>query len=132
MEEALRSLIVANVGVTTFVSSRVYWGLAPQTTTGNYVTMHRIGGVREYNMETPSGLVQSRVQVDIWGGPYSQVKLISRAIVAAIGGFRGTQNTIQFGGIFIDGERDDQTETTGDTATRYRNSLDLIVWHSEK
>ena len=132
MEEALRSLIVANSGVTALVSSRVYWGNVPQqVATGSWVRMNVISGVRDYHMEAPSGLVQSRVQVDCVASKYSDAKLIARAIETAISGYRGTQSGIKFGGAFIDGERDTDETPTGDTVTRFMTSLDFIIWHGK-
>lgn len=129
MEEALRSLIVSASGVTNLVSTRVYWRQAPQSVSANFINLHRVGGGRDYKMGGASGLVESRVQVDCWGGKYSEAKLIARAVEAAVSGYSGTIGGKQVQGIFIDAERDDDQSDSGDVATRYRTSLDLLIWH---
>ena len=129
MEEALRALIVADSGVTDLVSTRVYWRQAPQSVTGDFINLHVISAPRDYRMTGSSGLRQTRVQTDCWGSKYSTAKGIARALDAAVSGYSGTVSGKVFQGIFIDGERDDDTTDTGDTQTRFRVSLDLIIWH---
>jgi hypothetical protein len=131
MEAALRALIVAASDVTTLVSTRVYWGDVPQSAAKPWVRMNVISGIRDYHMEAPSGLVNSRVQVDCVAISYGAAKGIARAIETAISGYRGTQGSIKFGGVFIESERDDTESDTGDTVTLYRTSLDLIIWHGK-
>jgi len=132
MEEALRGLLAANAGVAARAGSRIYWRLVPQAQSNqDCIVLHRISGVRDYHTEAPSGLVVSRVQVDCRGVSYSAAKLIARAVVAAVDGYRGTPAGLYFGGIFIDGERDADQTPTGDVKTIFLTQLDLIVWHSE-
>ena len=129
MEEALRARIAGQSGVTALVGTRIYWGLAPQSVAGDFVAMHVISGPRDYTMQAASGLRQTRVQVDCWAGTYGAAKAIARAIESAVSGFKGTVSGKTFQGIFIDAERDDDTSDTGDGVTRYRTSLDLLIWH---
>jgi hypothetical protein len=129
MEEALRSLLVGSGGVTDLVSTRVYWRQAPQSVTGNFINMHRVSGGRDYNMSGASGLTESRVQVDCWAAKYSDAKLIARAVEAVASGYTGTIGGKRLQGVFIDAERDDDTSDAGDVATRFRTSLDLLIWH---
>jgi hypothetical protein len=129
MEEALRTLIVSASGVTDLVSTRVYWRQAPQSVGGDFINLHRVGGVRDYNMQGASGLVDSRVQVDCWADRYSSAKMIARAVETVVSGYSGTIGGKRLQGIFIDAERDDDTSDSGDVATRFRTSLDLLIWH---
>lgn len=132
MEEALRSILVGNSGVTALVGQRVYWRLAPQTTsTASWIVMHRIGGSRDNHMQGASGLVSSGVQIDCVGGSYSAAKLAARAVVAVLSGYRATVGGMAIQGIFVRAERDDDEPATGDTATRFRTSLDVDIWHPE-
>lgn len=130
MEEALRSLIAANPGVSAKVASRIYWGLAPQKVTGDYIRMSVISGPRDYHMQGDSGLVAKRVQCDCWASTALAAKQIARALVAAVTGYSGAQSSVTFQSIFIDSERDDYESKTGDVATRFRTIIDLIVWHA--
>lgn len=129
MEEALRSLLVGASGITDLVSTRVYWRQAPQSVSGDFINLHRVGGVRDYKMSGASGLIDSRVQADCWAGKYSEAKLIARAVEAVASGYTGTIGGKRLQGIFIDAERDDDATDSGDTETRFRVSLDLLIWH---
>lgn len=129
MEEALRTLLVSSSAVTDLVSTRVYWGLAPQSVTGPYIALHVVSAPRDYHMAGSSGLRASRVQIDCWSNAYSTSKIIARAVESVVSGYRGTVGGKVLQGGFIDAERDDDTSDTGDTETRYRCSLDLNLWH---
>lgn len=129
MEEALRSILAADAGVTALVSSRLYWGLAPQSVTGDFVAMYVVSGNRDYHMSAASGLRETRVQFDCWASSYGAAKTIARAVESALSGFSGSQSGKALRGVFVNSERDDNESDTADTASRYRTSLDLIIWH---
>lgn len=129
MEEALRAILASDAGVAALVSSRVYWGLAPQSVTGDFLALYVVSGNRDYHMGGASGLRETRVQVDCWASSYGAAKTIARAVESAISGFSGSQSGKAFRGAFINSERDDNESDTADTASRYRTSLDLIIWH---
>lgn len=129
MEEALRSLLASVSGVTSLVSTRIYWGQAPQSVDSAFIAMNVISAPRDYKMSGSTGLRSTRVQLDCWADKYSTAKTIARAVEAAVSGYSGTVSSTVLQGIFIDNERDDETPDTGDTKTRFRTSLDLIVWH---
>lgn len=129
MEEALRSLIVSDAGVGALVSTRVYWRQAPQSVDADFINLTRVSGQRDYHMASPSGLENSRVQADCWASSYSAAKAIARAVANAVSGYKGTVGGKRLQGVFIDSERDDDFETTGGRETRFRTSLDLILWH---
>jgi hypothetical protein len=131
MEEQLRSLIAADEGVAELVSMAVHWRLAPQSASVPFVNLSVISGERDYHMTGPSGLVNSRVQVDCWSDKYSTAKALARAVETAVSGFSGAMGSITFNSIMIDAERDDDFPATGDTGTRFRVSLDLNIWHSK-
>lgn len=129
MESALRTLILP-------VAPRCFWGRAPQlpAPARPYVVLHRISGVRGYHMQGDDGLVQSRVQIDIYGANdgetgesgQAMVRRQADAIIGVLSGYRGGI----FRGIFIDSERSLPPEA-GDPAELFRLSVDVMVHHTE-
>lgn len=120
MESALRTLILP-------VAPRCYWGRAPQqpAPARPYVVLHRISGVRGYTFQGDDGLVQSRVQIDVYGDNYGSCRGQVDAIIGVLSGYRGGI----FRGIFIDSERSLPLEA-GDPAELFRHSVDVIVHHT--
>lgn len=128
MEEALIAELLATAGVTALISARASWGRRPQGETGTALCLHRIGGLRDYHLQGPSGLVESRVQADCWAETYAGAKALARAIEAAVSGRRFSRGAIRFDAILIEGERDDDFDEN--SVTLFRTALDLIVHHA--
>lgn len=121
MEQELTNLLAS-------VAPRLYWSRAPQKVTERpYVVLSRISGIRDYHTQGPSGHVESRVQVDIYGDSYAAVNAMSHSIVTTLSGHRG--GPIQ--GIFVDSERDLTGLESSDPNELFRTSIDVIVHHSE-
>jgi hypothetical protein len=127
MEEQLVALLLGAAGVTALVSDRIEWGVASQGLAAPYLVLQRIDGLRDYHMQGASGLVASRVQIDVYSEKYSTTKLIARAVIAALSGHRGGM----FQGIFLDGERDLPAASPGEVTALLRISLDFMVHHKE-
>jgi hypothetical protein len=131
MEESLVSYLKAASGITALIGAnpvRIYWTLAPQNVAKPYVTLQRVSGNRDMHMMGPSGLVESRVQIDCYGLTYAASKGVARAVEARISGFKGTHSGTVFGGVFLDAERDGyEDDATPDKL--FRTSLDFIIWH---
>lgn len=131
MEAALLAKLLATVGVTALSDSRINWSRRPQGETipanKGAIVLHRIDGFPDYHTLGPSGLVESRVQVDCWGLSYKAAKSLARAVEAAVSGARFTQGAIRFDAILLVDERDD---TFDETAPIFRTSLDLAVHHA--
>lgn len=132
MEEALIAILLANAGVAARVGARVWPGRAPQTNaTYPFVTIRKASSVRDYVMAAPSGYIASRVQADVYGETYGATKLAARAVMDALSGFRGTQGSATFQGIFVDAERDLPTADEDDDVNNlFRASIDFMVHHA--
>ncbi len=78
-------------------------------------------------MAAPDDLVESRVQIDIWGQSYSDAKLAMRSVMAVVNGYKSGI----FQGIFIDGETDMPDETNDANVRLFRVRVDLQIWHIE-
>lgn len=127
MEAALIARLLATAGVSALVSNRINWSRRPQAEALPAIVLHRIDGSPDYHTQGPSGLIESRVQVDCWGASYGAAKALARAIDAAVSGARFTQGAIRFDAILIVDERD---STFDETTPIFRTSLDLMVHHA--
>jgi len=121
MEAVLTGLLAFLAG------GKRYWLAAPQGEKPPYAILQRITGIRDYHFQGPSGLVESRVQIDCYDKTYEGVAAMARSIVSHLSGHRG--GIIQ--GIFIDGERDLPAADAGEVARLFRKSIDIIVKHKE-
>lgn len=127
MEETIVALLLNDSAVSLIAGQRVNWSERGQGAALPAVVLHRISGVRDYHMEGASGLVQSRVQADCWASTYKDAVRLSRAVRAALSGYRAGDTQ----GAFIDAERQ-SVEKEADGAQRFfRVSLDFKIWHAE-
>ena len=128
MEYALIAKLLATVGITGITGTRINWSRRPQGEALPAIVLHRIDGAPEYHLQAPSGLVESRVQVDCWGDDYVAAKDLARAVETAISGQAFVQGSIRFDVILIVDERDSTFDEAPETF--FRTSLDLIVRHA--
>lgn len=75
---------------------RIWWGVAGQGYPGPLVVLNLISGVPDYHMAGPSGLVESRVQVDCRASTPTAAQQLADSIDALLGGYAGTVGRIRF------------------------------------
>ena len=107
MQEALTALLLADTAIAglTGGGDRLYWNVGEQGKPDPMAVLYLISGVPDYHMQGPSGLVESRVQIDCRAGTVAEALALARAIEARLSGYRGTQDGIKFKGIFKQSER---------------------------
>ncbi len=127
MEADLITRLLATVGVTALVSTRINWSRRPQGAALPAIVLHRVSGTPDVHHGGASGLVVSRVQVDCWAASYGSAKAIARAVQTAITAQSFTQGATRFDVILVDSERDDSTD---ETTPLFRTTLDLMVHHA--
>lgn len=128
MEEAIIAILLADSGVVGYFSDRINFVKRPPANSSfPACTLRRITGERQYSTEAPVGLVSANLQIDVWGESYSSAKLSSRTILSALDGYKG--GVIQ--GVFFDGERDSQDESSQSSTHLYKVTFDVLVWHTE-
>lgn len=133
MEADLMAYLLADSGLMALVKAeaqvaRVHWLQAPQGVAKPYVTLQRISGLRDTPMDGPSGIVESRVQIDCYGLKYGDAKAVARAIEALLSGAGFTSGSTWFQGCFLDAERDGyEADATPDKL--FRTSLDFTIFH---
>lgn len=131
MEEALIGFMLSDAPLKALVGDRIDWQKRPQGDALPSISMQRVSGVRDYAMQGPTGLVQSRVQVDCWGETYASALAVARAARDLLSGIRRHIGATELQGAFIDGERHD-FEKEGNAAEGFhRISMDFQIWHSE-
>lgn len=128
MEAALIARLLATAGLTALVSTRINWSRRPQAEALPAIVLHRIDGGRDYHLTGPSGIIESRVQVDCWAASYGSAKAVARAVETTLSGARFIQGAIRFNTIHVVDERDSTFDESG--TALFRTSLDLMVHHS--
>lgn len=118
MEEQLISLIDG-------LGYRAAWGGLPQGTALPFVTLYRVSGFDDITLDGRSGWISGRVQVDCYGKDYPQAIGVSRAITAALSGYR--DGLIWHAA--LDAIRDRPEEAGGEVIQRV--SLDFAVLYRE-
>lgn len=127
MEETIVALLLNNAAIAQIAGKRVTWVEREQGAALPAVVLTKVSGVRDYNMDGPSGLVSSRVQADCWALKFKDSVRLGRAVRDALSGYRAGDTQ----GAFIEAERQ-SVEKEPDGATRYfRVSLDFMIWHAE-
>ncbi|WP_299133558.1 DUF3168 domain-containing protein [uncultured Amaricoccus sp.] len=140
MEEDLRALLIADAGVAAAVAARVSWGGRPQGSDLPAILLHLVARPGAHLLDGPSGLVESRVQVDCWGRTYAGAKLAARAAERALDGFgrvgSGVIGGTRFQGIFRIVSRDMSEARIvdgGDVVEQlFATSMDFSIRHQEE
>lgn len=102
VEADLRSLILANSGITTLVGQRVTWGARPQGVEQPDIVLLLVAGAPGYTMAGEDGLDQSLVQMDIRASTsLLDATAVRDAVRSALSGFSGTVGSTTFYSIFL-------------------------------
>lgn len=132
LEEVLVDYLQNDAGITAAVGDQIFWTKRPQGLSPPDIIMHKIGdGRRDYNMDGPSGLVRTRVQMDCWGETYAQAVGIGRALRNALSGLTHNQSGVDIFGAFIDSQGED-FDAEADNVSKYQRwRIDFLIWHTE-
>ena len=123
MKEELRALLLDNAGVSGIVGTRVDWGARPQGAALPAVVLYTISETPGYHLTGADALDVARVQVDCLASKFAGATLLSRAVIAALGGYRGGG----FRGVFHLSTRDDREGGANEADRPFRVSLDFNV-----
>lgn len=125
MQAALLARLRASAPVVSIFGARMDWIIRPQQEAFPALTLQMISDTRSQHLKGFNDLRDSRVQIDVWGLAYSEVREGSEAVIAALVP-EETSNGIVFNRAMVDGVRD----LSDDSGTRFvfRSSIDLIVW----
>jgi hypothetical protein len=128
MEEALTALLLADgtVSSLTGAGDRLTWDVIPQGKAGAAAVMYLISAIPDYHTAGPSGLVESRVQIDCRASTKADALALARAIETTLSGYSGTVAGIKFKPIMKVGSRSRFDKT--DAERFYLASADYQVW----
>lgn len=127
MEEEIRALLLADSGVSGHAGTRVSFGAHPQGQPFPGVVLNTISGMDDLTAGGPSGLSESRIQVDCYAETYGAAKLLSRAVKTALSGYSG--GGLQ--GVFHASTRDGREGGTNEAERPFRVSMDFMVQFNE-
>ena len=134
LENGLVSYLKATAGITTLVSSRIYPFMFPDGVTMPCLVYQRIDTPRTLTHDTSGAtgdLAHPRFQFDAWAETYSEVKVITDALRAALNGKTGSigsgANAFTIQAALVDNEAPEREPET----KLYRGRSDYIIWHIE-
>ena len=130
IEEALRTYLAGNSGVSAIVSGIIYPVVLPQGVQLPALMFQRISGVRVESLQGSSGLAHPIFQIDCFSEQkdgYSQVKALAEVVRLALEGYRGTWSGMSIQGVLFLGD----TDLYEDESEVYRVSMDFEIWHVE-
>ena len=142
MEKALETILNNDAAITAIAGANVYPVALPQEI-GAYrgaVTFTRISGVRDHAMSGPTGLVESRFEINCYGrqdtngSAYANAKDLARTVRLALlppEGFKIMVDGVEIQGIFLNDERDSREQPAGGIGWVQRTRLDFTIWHKE-
>lgn len=88
MEELIRARLLAAPAVAALCGLRVNWAEHPQGAGWPGVILYRVSGAEGATLKGPDGLEIARLQADCVALTYAQAVALSRAVVAALNGWR--------------------------------------------
>lgn len=128
IEQALMTWLLATSGITSLVSTRIYFAVAKQEVAKPYMVINKISGVRELSHETNSHLAHPRFQFSIFGTTYSSVKAVAAALQSALQGYTGTMGGT--GGVVVGNSiYEDETDLDPGEQGLFGVACDYIIWH---
>lgn len=126
MESQLRALLIAYAPLTALVSTRVVWNEIPQASADPNVSLFSIDPGTSYTYQGPSDLNGELIQINVRALTFASMINVRNALLARLSGFKGTQGSVEFGGIFYRGIR---TGTEKPSSVLYHYcQLSLEVW----
>lgn len=134
MEEAFRALILAQPGIAALIGTRVYPLVLPQGFERPAIKFQIISTSRDYKQDGDDGVPTRRIQVDIYGDTYAQVKAVRDAtlVLSGINHISVGSPPVYFHGIFFDDERDFYESVLDDAGPKlFRKSYDWFVTTSD-
>ena len=132
IEQALYTLMSNDSTLGGYVSTRIYPSIVPQGAAMPAITYQQISGMRDDVMTGPTGLVESRFQINCWAETYKETRILSNAVENVFDGFDGTANNVVIQCIHLVDEGDmPQISPGADVLKRYGKRLDFIVWFKE-
>jgi len=133
IDEALRSLLIADGTVNGLVGSRIYPLIAPRTATLPLVIFQRISAVRDASHTSTSGagLVEATYQFAGLAPTYSAAKTLTEAVRDALDQYRGTSEGVSIDAIHAESDFDGYNEPPDVAERSFARYQQMTVWYLE-
>lgn len=123
MEEDIRTLLLADGGVSAVVGTRINWGAHPQGAALPALVLNAISDVSGHTLEGPWAMSDGRVQIDCYAQSYGAAKTLGRSVRTALDGYKGGA----INAVFFENAQDGREGGTNEADRPFRMSLDFIV-----
>lgn len=136
MEDTFVTMIQAQPAITALVgagtNARIFPLVLPQDPTFPCMTYQVISGPRDYTQDGADGVVRFRVQCNLYGATYAQVKGLRDALEGSVSGLHNQSfgsPAVKVKGVFLTNERDTYEQVLAQLppGSPYRKSIDLMV-----
>lgn len=131
IERAWHDAVLAQTGITALIADRIYPVILPQAPEFPCCTYQLISGPRDYTQDGPDGVTTFRIQTNLYGNTYSDVKALKDAFEDALSGFynhRVGSPPIKIQGVFMDNERDLYESGLDEVGPRiFTKAIDFLV-----
>ncbi len=132
IEAILNSLLKEDINIAAIVSTRVYPNIILQGAAMPALTYQQISGLRDEVMDSPTGLVNSRFQINCWSDTYSETRDLANAVRIRFDGLSGIFNGLKIAAILaIDESEIPQFPAGEDVIKRYGKRIDYNIWFEE-
>jgi len=132
--QALHVYLASKSALTSLVSTRIYRGKRPQTTTTNpAITYHKVSGSDELYQEGVSTLGEARVEVECWGSTPASAEAVREVIRNVCQRYSGTITSGAESVVIVlmtmetDAEFYDEPEDGSDAGV-FSATVDLHIW----
>lgn len=132
IEQTLWSVLTADAGVSSIVSSRVYPMLIPQNTSLPAIAYQMISAPRQHTVCDTIDMIPSRWQFTCWATTYTSLRALVSAVRGVLDNYNGTVGSVVIQSIHFIEEVDLMNELPGvDVLRRYGKALDFYIWYNE-
>jgi hypothetical protein len=130
IEEALKTYLLTQPGLTALISNRIYPLKLPQGPTLPAIVYQKIDAPRLHGFSADIG-VMTRIQTTSWALTYAGASAVQEQIRAATQNYMN-QTMGGSGGVEVKNiEFDEGPDSYEDDTERYGKIVDLLIWHTE-
>lgn len=132
VQDALRTILLADAPVLAVVSTKIWPMIAPQGSAMPYIVYSRIGTDHIEVLAGSAGLARATFQIDCWSDSFDTVRDLANKVRIALQGVQGTHASVVIDGINMTSEVDDyeEPENKNEPGT-YGVKMDFGIWFVE-
>lgn len=129
VEKAFYALLSQEAAISGLVGSHIYPLRAPEDIVAPFIVYQKISGIRWRSLGGPSGMAQTRIQIDAYAASYAGAKTLAESIRIALDGYRGTVLGVRIGAVTLENDQDLLEEDIDPVL--HRVTMDFMVTHEE-